>query len=273
MGITFACIAPHGAGIIPQLAGNEINAFSKTRQGMEKLASLMQVQKIETIIIATPHSVRLEGAIGIITTEFTEGSLQTDVGSAKLRLNCNRPLAKEILRQAKESKLPIVGVNYGTNEGPSSCMPMDWGILIPLWFFTTQFPRPRIVIVTPSREIPLENLAKFGSVIAQVAKKSNEKIAFVASADQAHTHDSKGPYGFHSASTKFDNIVKNAVKKNNLGMLLHLKQQLIEDAKPDSLWQMAIIYGVLRQVPMKGKLISYQAPTYFGMLCAAYMPS
>jgi aromatic ring-opening dioxygenase LigB subunit len=36
---------------------------------------------------------------------------------------------------------------------------------------------------------------------------------------------------------------------------------------------MAIIYGVLRQVPMKGKLISYQAPTYFGMLCAAYMPS
>ena len=270
MGITFACIVPHGAEIIPQLAGNEVEAFSKTRQGMEKIASLMKTQKIETIIIATPHNLRLEGTIGIITTEFAEGSLQTDAESVKMRFHCNRPLAREILHQAKKSKLPIVGVNYGTNEGPSSCMPIDWGTLIPLWFFGTQFPRPRIVIVTPSREIPIENLEKLGSLIAQVARKSNEKIAFVASADQAHTHDSKGPYGFHSASTKFDNLVKKAVEKNNIGMLLHLEQQLIENAKPDSLWQIAILYGILHQVPMKGKLISYQAPTYFGMLCAAY---
>ncbi|MDH5448753.1 MAG: extradiol ring-cleavage dioxygenase [Candidatus Bathyarchaeota archaeon] len=272
MGITFACIAPHGAKIISQLAGNEIEAFSKTRQGMEKIASLMKKQKIDTIIIATPHNLRLEGNIGIITTEFAEGSLRTDIGSIKMRVQCNRPLAKEVLRCAKECKLPIVGVNYGTDEGLSSCMPMDWGTLIPLWFFGTQLLRPRIVIVTPSREIPIENLEKLGSVIAQAAKKSSEKVAFVASADQAHTHDSKGPYGFHPASTKFDNLVKKAVKENNLGMLLHLEQQLIETAKPDSLWQIAILFGVLHEVPMRGKLISYQAPTYFGMLCAAYMP-
>jgi len=272
MGIVFACIAPHGDEIIPQLAGDKLEAFNKTRQGMEKIANLMKKQKIDTVVIATPHNLRLKGNIGVITAEFTEGSLQTDSGSVRIRLKCNRPLAEEILRRAKKSKLPVMGVNYGTDEGSSSCMPMDWGTLIPLWFFGTQVKRPRVVMVTPSREIPMENLVRFGNLVAQATKKSNEKVAFVASADQAHTHDKKGPYGFHAAAEKFDKLVKEAVEENNLKTLLNLEQQLIENAKPDSLWQIAILIGVLEEVPMKGKLISYQAPTYFGMLCAAYMP-
>jgi len=273
MGIVFACIAPHGAESIPQLAGDKVEAFNETRRGMEKIASLVKKQKIDTIVIATPHNLRLKGSIGIVTAEFTEGSLQTDSGSIRIRFQCNRRLAEEILRQAGRSKLPVVGVNYGTDEGPSSCMPMDWGTLIPLWFFGTQVKRPRVVIVTPSREIPMENLVKLGSVVAQVAKKSGQKVAFVASADQAHTHDRKGPYGFHPASAKFDKLVKKAVEENNLKILFNLKKRFIEDAKPDSIWQIAILGGVLEQVQMKSELISYQAPTYFGMLCAAYMPT
>ena len=273
MGIVFACIAPHGDEIIPQLAGDKLEVFNKTKQGMEKIANLMKKQEIGTIVIATPHNLRLKGNIGVITAEFTEGSLQTDSASVKIRFKCNRSLAEEILRRAKKYKLPVMGVNYGTDEGSSSCMPMDWGTLIPLWFFGAQVKRPRVVMVTPSREIPMEKLVRFGNLVAQAAKKTGEKVAFVASADQAHTHDKKGPYGFHQASVKFDKLVKEAVEGNNLKTLLNVEKQLIENAKPDSLWQIAILIGVLEEVPMKGKLISYQAPTYFGMLCAAYMPT
>lgn len=273
MGIVFACIAPHGAEIISQLAGDKLEAFGETRRGMEKIASLMKEQKIETIIIATPHNLRLRENIGVITAAFTEGSLETDSGSIKIRFRCDRPLAEAILNLAEKSKLPTIGVNFGTNEGLSSCMPMDWGTLIPLWFFGNLAKKPSVVIVTPSREVPLRNLVKFGSLIARAAETLDRRVAFVASADQAHTHDSKGPYGFHPASTEFDNVVKKAVKNNNLKTLLNLNQQLIENAKPDSLWQIAILTGVLGYVPMNGRLISYQAPTYFGMLCAAYIPA
>ena len=122
----------------------------------------------------------------------------------------------------------------------------------------------------PSREIPLRKLVTFGKAIVKASEKSKTRVAFVASADQAHTHSKKGPYGFHPDAKTFDALIVDAVKKDNLTALLSLDQEFIENAKPDSIWQMAVLIGVLHQLPMRGKLISYQAPTYFGMLCAAY---
>jgi len=273
MGIVYACIAPHGAEIIPQLAGDRLKAFSETRRGMETLAIGIKDHKIDTIVIATPHNLRLRRHIGVVITEFTEGTLRTNSGSVQIRYTCNRILAEEILKEAEKLKLPVVGVNYGTTEGEASCMSMDWGTLIPLWFFGNEPRKPKVVIVTPSREIPLKNLVRLGKVIARAARKSKIRTAFAASADQAHTHNKKGPYGFHSDAAKFDKLVVDAVKENKLKRLLKLDQKLVENAKPDSIWQMAILMGVLDQVPMKGKFVSYQAPTYFGMLCAAYAPN
>jgi len=270
MGIVFACIAPHGAEIIPQLAGDKTEAFSETRHGMEAISKQLNERKVDTIVIASPHNLRLKGNIGVITTEFADGILKTENGSVQIRLKCDRSLAQEILIEAEKAKLPVVAANYGTAEGESSCMPMDYGTLIPLWFFSSHTRKPKVVIVTPSREIPLRKLVTFGKAIVKASEKSKTRVAFVASADQAHTHSKKGPYGFHPDAKTFDALVLDAVKKDNLSALLSLDQEFIENAKPDSVWQMAVLIGVLNQLSMRGKFISYQAPTYFGMLCAAY---
>lgn len=270
MGLVYACIAPHGAEIIPQLAGDNPEAFSETRRGMEEIAAEVRSRNIDTVVIATPHNVRLRRNIGVVITEFSEGTLKTESGSVQIRFNCDRVLAEGILQSAEKAKLPIVGVNYGTSEGEASCMPMDWGTLIPLWFLGHQKNKTKIVIVTPSREIPLKDLVRFGDVIARVAQKSSARVAFVASADQAHAHRKKGSYGFHADAVRFDKLVVDAVKEGNLGRLLSLDEQLVENAKPDSIWQIAILSGILEHVPMWGRLVSYEAPTYFGMLCAAY---
>lgn len=273
MGVVFACIAPHGAEIIPKLAGDNLEAFAETRRGMKELARLMKKNRPQTIILATPHNLRLEATIGVVTSEFTEGSLEANKKQVKLRCQCDRHLAKEIVRKAKKSNLPIVGANYGTSDGENSCMPMDWGTLIPLWFFVDRSSsKPKVVLVTPSREISFQSLIKFGHTIAETAEESEKQITFVASADQGHAHNKNGPYGFHPASARFDEKARQAVSENDLRPLFNMQQQFIEDAKPDSLWQMAILQGILEIVPLKSRLISYQAPTYFGMLCAAYLP-
>jgi len=272
MGLSFACIVPHGAEAIPQLAGSKLESFSETTRGMRLISEMMRKQRIDTVVIATPHNLRLRRKIGVILTEFAEGTLRNQNASIQIHVRCDRALAEDILQRAENARLPAVGVNYGTSEGEASCMPMDWGTLIPLWFFRCHMGMPKMVIVTPSREIPLQNLVRFGSVIAEASEKRKERVAFVASADQAHTHSKEGPYGFHQDSAKFDQLVVDAVRENKVESILKLDQRLVENAKPDSIWQMSILVGVLKRVPMEGRVVSYQAPTYFGMICAAYAP-
>lgn len=271
MGIVYACIAPHGSEAIPSLAGDKFETFSETRRGMEELARHMKKHSPDTIIVATPHGLRLDHMIGVVTSQYSAGDLKDKGKTVSARFKCNRQLAQKIYQSAKKAGLPVVGANYGTSKGPESCMPMDWGVLIPLWFFGGQEKKkPRIIIVTPSREIPLTQLVEFGKVIAQTAEKSMREIAFISSADQGHAHDKTGPYGFHPASKEFDELVIKAIKENSLKQILTLDPQFVEDAKPDSLWQIAILEGVLEYVPLKARFISYQAPTYFGLLCADF---
>ncbi|UCG37504.1 MAG: extradiol ring-cleavage dioxygenase [Candidatus Bathyarchaeota archaeon] len=273
MSIVYACIAPHGYEIIPKLAGKLFEAFEETREGMKLMASTLKRGRPSTVVIATPHGLRLEHTIAVVTAEYCEGTLKAHGKSVNIRCKCDRKLASSILQLARGAKLPVVGANFGSNEGPSSCMPMDWGTFIPLWFFGGKpktAPERKIVIVAPSREIPLTELVRFGEVISDAAESSDKKVAFVASADQGHAHDKNGPYGYHPASLEYDKLVVKAVKENNLKLLLELDAEFIENAKPDSLWQIAILSGVLTRVPLKARFVSYQAPTYYGMLCADF---
>ena len=61
------------------------------------------------------------------------------------------------------------------------------------------------------------------------------------------------------------------IRADRLDQLLQIDQQLIDDAKPDSWWQMLMLHGVLGD-GWDVELLSYEAPTYFGMLCAVYAP-
>lgn len=270
----FACISPHGVEVIPELSDNMYDAFAETRRSMLEMASQMKRLNLDSIVLATPHNLRLEAKIGVVTAEFTEGSLKANGRLIELRCSCDREFAGNILGKARESKLPVVGVNYGASEGPASCMPMDWGTLIPLWFFVGKGNEdPKVVIVTPSREIPLKELVELGEVISEAAAASAKRVAFVASADQGHAHSSDGPYGYNPASSEFDHLVKEAVQKNDLKPLLDLSKEFVENAKPDSLWQLAILHGILKHTRMAGHFLSYQVPTYYGMLCAYYLPA
>jgi len=163
-----------------------------------------------------------------------------------------------------------VGANYGALEGPASNLPMDWGTLVPLWFFLRKGAKARILVVTPSRGIPLEKNFEFGRVVGRVAEAATRRVAFVASSDQAHAHRKDGPYGFSRHADEYDKEVVEAVESGKLSSIMKMRPALVEAAKPDSLWQMTMLAGALEVAPMKGALVSYEVPTYFGMLCAGY---
>jgi aromatic ring-opening dioxygenase LigB subunit len=274
MTLNYACIMPHGGDIIPQLAVRKTeHLFEKTRESVRRIARDIREVRPDTIVIASPHNLRLQGKIGIVTSENTTGQLNGP-GRRKVRLSlkCDREFAQDLLQESARYHLPIVGANYGTAEGLASNMPMDWGTLVPMWFVAKeQRIKAGTVIVTPSREIPLGQNIAFGMAIAQMAEKRKKRVAFIASADQAHAHKKSGPYGYHPSAARYDEFVSQAIRRNRIGSLVRLTRRFVENAKPDSLWQMAILAGITRVVRMQGNLLSYALPSYYGMICASFV--
>lgn len=271
-GLISAGIAPHGFSIVPEIAGDELELFKPTRDAMETLGRTIMRDKPDTIIILTPHGLRLKGYNAIYTSENCRGSLSGKGKTVELDYKCDRDLAREIIKGAKEKNIPTVDANFGGLEGELSNMDMDWGISIPLWFCKDEDYKPELVVVAPTREIDIEDLVKLGETIGEACEKSNKRIALIASADQGHCHDKEGPYGYDQASKVYDDQIIEIVKEDQLEKLLEMDMDLIERAKPDSFWQMLILYGALKIKPMKGKLLSYQVPTYFGMSVSIYEP-
>src|SRR5467141_3886236 len=160
---------PHGSDIIPELAVRKTeHLFGKMRESVRKIARDIRDTRPHTIIIASPHNLRLQDNIAIVTAENSTGRLNGPGGrKVSLSLRCDREFAQDLLEESTRKNLPVVGANYGTSEGPASDMPMDWGTLVPMWFVAREKRvKARTVIVTPSREIPLSRNIAFGMVIA-----------------------------------------------------------------------------------------------------------
>lgn len=273
MPLVYACIAPHGGEIIPSLAGRKAALFAPTREGMKKLAAEMKKAKPQTIVVATPHNLRLQRHIGVVTARYSSRSVTEGKKTVRMKVECDVDLSRKIVDTAEGIGLPVVAANYGALEGPLSNLSMDWGTLIPLWFLLKGAGlKSKVVIVTPSRGIPIRQNFDFGKSVAKVSSEDRKRVAFVASADQAHAHRKDGPYGFDRRAAAYDQMVADAVRADNLEPLLDMDPKFFDGAKPDSLWQIAMLAGALSVAPMHGELISYQVPTYFGMICAGYKP-
>jgi aromatic ring-opening dioxygenase LigB subunit len=271
MPLVYACVAPHGGELIPRLAGRQLRLFTPTRKGMRALAAQVKASRPETIVVASPHNLRLDRHIGVVLSENSTGRATEGKNLIELSAKCDVDFGRRVLREAEGLNLPVVGANYGALEGPASDLAMDWGTIVPLWFFLHENRlKSSILIVTPSRGIPLEQNFEFGKVVGHIAEAGKKRIAFVASADQAHAHKKDGPYGFSREAAAYDEKVVEAVKGNRLSSVMKMEPAFVEAAKPDSLWQLSMLAGVLEVVPMEGRLLSYQVPTYYGMLCAGY---
>jgi aromatic ring-opening dioxygenase LigB subunit len=108
-------------------------------------------------------------------------------------------------------------------------------------------------------------------MIAQQAEaKRGKRVAFVASADQAHAHKHAGPYGFSRQAKNYDRLVLDVLNRNRISAIMSFKRALVEAAKPDSLWQMAVLAGIAEKIKMRAEVVSYEVPTYFGMICASF---
>lgn len=274
-GLVFGAIMPHGHMAIPEAAGPDERELGRaTQQAMTEIGRRFDAAKPDVTIIVTPHNVHVEGHMAVITAGKLSGSLSNWTNeNIELQGATDLALARASLDALNAAGIPTVGVSYGGNDSASATMPMDWAVLIPLWYAggRTQPPVP-VVVVCPARDMSPETHVKAGQALAQAAVASGKHVAFIGSSDQGHAHREGPPYGYHPAAAEYDNRIVDIVRRNKLGELLEIPKELLSNAKADSFWQMLMLHGALGD-DWRGEFLSYEVPTYFGMLCAAYEPS
>lgn len=273
MSVSWAAILPHGGQAIPELGGDLAETFRLTREGLQAVASAVGHRRVSTIVIATPHGIRAEGGVTISASEYTEGAMGDPPAQVAARYRVNVDMARAIARHASRRGIPTPLLAYGASSGPHSCLPMDWGIQVPLHFVAPPGPdAPAVVSLCPSRSLSFDELARFGEAVAEGMAATGETAAFIASSDLAHAHLADGPYGYHPAAREMDAVIVRRVKEDRLEDLFALDPTFIADAKPDALWQMAVLAGLRRTVALSPHFVTYDLPTYFGMLSAYYLP-
>lgn len=260
----FACITPHGGEIIPELAGDKPERMKLTRDSMVKLGKKMMAANPDTIIVLTPHGTRIDGQFSISNSERMYGSFDENGSVYEMERMVDRDLALRITKAARDSGLAVGSINYATAAGPLSCLPLDWGAIVPLAFM----PDIPIVVITPSREVTLADHYKFGEVVREVVQNTSKKIALIASCDWAHAHDEKGPYGYDPAAAMLDEEVVGLFRSNELEKMAQFDPEYVDAAKPDGIWQTMILAGAIPKENRSIHLYSYEVPTYFGLICA-----
>ncbi len=256
--IVFAAIAPHGAPVFEQPG-------APTRRGMEELGRRFASAHPEAVIVLTPHGVHIDGHFAVVRSVRLAGDAAqwTDVDT-RYEGPGSPELADACVRSLQDAGLPALGITFGATAAGSSTMPLDWGALIPLWFM-----RAPAVVVSPCRVLSNDEHVRAGHALA--AATGSRRAALVASADHGHGHAPDGPYGFAPESAEYDEEIQSIVRDNRLAALRAWDPGFAVAAKADSFWQLLMLHGALGD-DFDVELLSYEVPTYFGMLTAAFQP-
>ena len=116
--------------------------------------------------------------------------------------------------------------------------PLDWGTEVPLAFVGA----PRVVVVAPARDRPLEEHLRLGEAIAALPGR----VALIASADNGHAHDAGRALRLRPGGSGVRRALQEIL---DVGppRLPARSPSSSRPAKADSLWQLLVLQGALEE--------------------------
>ena len=285
MPLVKACIAPHGFPIIPALSEDAEGALA-TRAAMEALAGEIAEAQPEVFVLASPHGLRVHERICLSYGARAAGTLHWQERQLEMNFSLDRELTEAIAERATARGVPVALGSFAGNRFDQSVIPLDWGSMTPLWFFGHRQDRTGLghvladvvgdddgapaVLMTPSRALPPAQMVEHGRAMAEAIEADSRRVVFVASCDWAHTHREDGPYGAHPEAATADGAIVEAIERDDLASIAGFDVDLFERTATDGFWQTLMLVGIAELVPLTGRLLCYEAPSYYGMITASF---
>lgn len=287
MPLVAAAILPHGFSVIPAM-DNGVEDVQHLRRAMERVGEEFRHVGVDTLVLAGPHGMRVEGAMAFVRTGRAAGSSIHADKSVEMNIPIDHEFVDELAAGTRSAGIPVALVGFGGNRIEQAIAPLDWGAMGPLWFLGHDHDRtgfgnvlapappggegPRVVLITPGRKLDRETQIDFGRALGDLFQNSDKSIGFVASCDWSHVHAEDGPYGAHPIAEIMDDTIQIAIRANDLVGLKNLPEADVEAAAIDGLWQCLILAGIQQRIPLRSELLSYGIDGYYSMIVASFMP-
>lgn len=256
--IVFSALTPHPPLLIPQIGRDNLQFVQKTTTSMEKLAEDIYATKPDTIVIISPHAPMLADAFSINMSPQFEVNFK-DFGDLATKLTLQGDIGlihhyKEIL----DGQLPVVMVNQPV---------LDHGAGVPLYFLTKGLDMKKVKIVPLSFSLlDYEQHFQFGRKLQEDMINDTKRIAIIASGDLSHRLTPDAPAGYSHWAKKFDETIRDKVKKKDADGLIKLDPDFIEEAGECGLRSIIILLGMLNSITCTPQQYSYEAPFGVGYL-------
>ncbi len=256
-----AFICPHPPLLIPSIGKDYFRQIKSTARAMNNLGNEIKEKEISTIVIISPHGPVQMDAMLINGSEYMQGNFSKFGDDTAIKIENNVGLAGNIkkIAEAKEITTEIMGEN----------IPLDHGVMVPLFFLKKHSPKIKIVSIAFSY-LDREKHFEFGEAIYEAIKSAEEKIALVASGDLSHRLTASAPSGYSPRGKEFDELLIKLLEKNEVGEIINLNSNLVEEAGECGLRSIIILLGALSSSKRKFEKLSYEGPFGVGYLVGRF---
>ena len=265
MVVKFGAVCPHPPIAVPEVGRGEDREVAATQEAMLEIGRRIKESSAAALVIISPHIPVIRDTVVLNVADPLEGNLsQFRAPEVSFRVRPDRELALRIRQLAEENGLEALIAGQGGGRG----LELDHGVTVPLYFLRKA--GVNLPLLTVSITFwELEDIYRFGKIIAEAAKQINRKIAVVASSDLSHRLQPGAPAGYDVRGKEFDHKYKQLVEEVDADGLLNIDPVLVERAGQCGLRPTIMLFGALDGLQVESEVLSYEGPFGVGYLVAA----
>jgi aromatic ring-opening dioxygenase LigB subunit len=260
MSLVFSAVLPHSPLLVPNIGKENLAQFSLTNEAKEKIMKDFTEAKVDSVIIITTKGPMLLDSFTVnVSPEFRAnleifGDLVT-----RWEFSGDITLAGR-LREKLENQSKIMMV---TNNN------LNYAASISLSLLSTNLHQP-IVPITVGTDLSPEEIISLGKKIQGTILEDNLRIAVIVAADLSHRVNKKSPQGYSPKGKKFDQKIVEALKAKDVKTILE-NFSLAREVACDDLPCLTLLSGILDDVGLEAKILSYEAPFGTGHAIVEYV--
>ena len=266
MPIIKSYLLPHSPLLIPEIAKANHSLMAKTSSVYETISSDLKENKIETIIVFSPHNnPQLEYFILNCAPEM-DVSFQ-DFGFIPKKTSFKGAISlSDKIRNSLKDSFPLRLLSEPN---------LDYGSGIPLYLIKELNESVRVLSIGSAEDLSLEEHYDFGLALGDILEESENRIALIVSGDLSHRLMRKSPAGHSPKGPKFDNKIIEFLSYPDTAIenILAMDKKLIADASECGLKPITLALGTLAKHKWQADILAYQTDFGIGYLSLEFVLS